>query len=404
MPVATLRRLPPAARPLPRTALLLAVALLPLLASCGAKKPTAKAPPTPEVRVVAVEQKDVPLYREWVGEVLGEQDVEIRARAEGWLEGMHFQEGTMVQKGQLLYTIDPSELRERVAGAEGNLASAQTLLARAKSDVARYRPLAAAGAVSQRELEAAEADMGARQGAVDAARASLNAARLNLGYATVTAPISGLIGMTAARPGDFVGRAPNAVILNTVSRIDQMRVRFSITEQEYLDLARRSNEGERVAQTAEVRLALADGSMYPHPGRVLLAERRVDPATGTLQVETRFPNPQRLLRPGQFGRVHAKFDERKNALVIPARAVTDLQGRKVVWVVGEGDKVEFRVLTPGPQSGHLLVVESGVAAGEKVVVEGMQRLRADMVVKAVPYTPDSTTTPGATQADAPARH
>ena len=364
-------------------------------AGCGKKEQTAAPPPL--VKVVAATQKDVPVSREWVGQTLGAVDIEIRARVDGWLESIDFREGTEVKKGALLYTIDATELEQRVAEARAKLAEAKTLFARAESDVNRYRPLAAAGAVSQRDLESAEAEYGARQGEVDAAEAGLRLAEINLGYARITSPIDGLIGISAARVGDYVGRAPNPVILNTISRVDSIHVRFSITEKEYLELVRKlqaTPEEGRPKDRFPLQLVLADGSQYPYPGTVAYGQRQIDSATGTLQLEASFPNPERLLRPGQFARVVSLIDVRKGAVVVPARAVTELQGQYLVLVVGEGNKVEMRRIVAGPAAGPFKVVEKGVNAGEKVIVEGMQRVRPDMVVNATEVPADSVARAG----------
>ncbi|MGH7495873.1 MAG: efflux RND transporter periplasmic adaptor subunit [bacterium] len=359
---------------------------------CGEKEPTTTAAPT-EVKVVAVAQRDVPITREWVGQTLGAVDIEIRARVNGWLQGIHFREGTEVKKGALLYTIDTSELDQTVAESKGKLAEARTLLARAESDVNRYRPLAAAGAVSQRDLETALAEYGARKGEVEAAQASLRLTEINLGYAHITAPIDGLIGISAARVGDFVGRPPNPVILNTISRVDSIHVRFSITEQEYLELVRQlQTEAQQAAQRQkrELEMVLADGSRYPYKGHVSFAQRQIDAATGTLQFEASFPNPERLVRPGQFARIMTVVDQRKGAVVVPGRALTELQGQYLLYVVGEGNKVVMRRVVLGPKAGAFTVIEQGVNAGEKVIVEGLQRIRPDMVVAPTEISADST--------------
>lgn len=359
---------------------------------CGEKEQTTSAAPV-EVKVVAAVQKDVPISKEWVGQTLGAVDIEIRARVNGWLQGIHFREGTEVKKGTLLYTIDTSELDQAVAETKGRLAEARTLLARAESDVNRYRPLAAAGAVSQRDLETALAEYGARKGEVEAAQASLRLAEINLGYAKIAAPIDGLIGISAARVGDFVGRPPNAVILNTISRVDSVHVRFSITEQEYLELVRQLRADAQEAaprQKRELDMILADGSRYPYKGSITFAQRQIDAATGTLQFEASFPNPERLVRPGQFARILAVVDERKGAVVVPVRAITELQGQNLVYIVGEGNKVAMRRVVLGPKAGAFTVIEQGVNAGEKVIVEGLQRIRPDVVVSPTEISPDST--------------
>ncbi len=371
--------------------LALVALLLTLLPGCGEKEQTTAAPT--EVKVTEALQKDVPVRREWVGQTLGAVDIEIRARVDGWLQGIHFREGTEVKKGTLLYTIDASELQQKVAEAKARLAEAQTLLVRAESDVNRYQPLAAAGAVSQRDLETALAEYGARKEEVAAARASLRLAEIDLGYARITAPIDGLIGISAAREGDFVGRPPNAVILNTISRVDSVHVRFSITEQEYLELVRQFQAQEPQTaprQKRELEMVLADGSLYPYKGTISFAQRQIDAATGTLQFEASFPNPQRLIRPGQFARISTVVAERKGAVVVPAKAITELQGQYLVYTVGEGDKVVLRRVLLGPKAGAFTVIEQGIQPGEKVIVEGLQRIRPDMVVSATEISPDST--------------
>lgn len=366
------------------------------LAGCGGGKQDGPGAPL-EVGVAEAVAKDVPILREWVGQTYGAQDVEIRARTEGWLLGIHFTEGSTVRKGQLLYTIDPSELQERYNQAVARRAEVGTMLAQAEADVQRYRPLAQAGAVSQRTLEIAEANLKARQSELEAAEAGVRFANINLGYSTIHSPVDGLIGLSLAKPGEFVGKYPNPIILNTVSSVDTVRARFSITEREYLDLVRRASRGEgRPAQERRpLDLILADGSVHPHPGFVKVAEREVDPTTGTLMVEALFPNPERTLRPGQFARVRAAVETRKNAVVIPSRAVLDLQGIKMVYVVGPDNKAQNRRVTIGAVVGDESVVDDGVAAGERVIVEGLVRVRPDMVV-----SPRSGSAPAADSARA----
>jgi len=379
-------------------ALMISIALVAgVLSGCTEEKQAA--PSAPEVQVVEVIQRDMPITKEWVGQTTGAEDVEIRARVNGWLTSINFREGTEVGKGTLLYTIDDSELRQQVAEAQGRLAQARTMLARAKSDVNRYRPLAEAGAVSQRDLETALAEAGSQQGEVDAAEASLKVAEINLSYARVTAPIDGLIGISAARVGDFVGRPPNPVILNTMSRVDSVHVRFSISEQEYLDIVRRATVQQRAeggGKKTEFELVLADGLTYPLKGRLVYLQREIDASTGTLLLETSFPNPDKILRPGQFARVRAIFSEVKGATVIPTRAVTELQGQYIVYAVGADNKAQFRKVQLGPKLGRLQIIEQGVNPGEKIVVEGIQKVRPDMILAptTVEYPGDSTSVAG----------
>lgn len=376
----------------PRIAVVAAVLACSIITMAGCSKKEAPPPPPLQVKVFEAVKKDLPVFREWVGQAYGIVDIELRARVAGWLQGIHFREGTHVQEGDLLYTIDQSELQQAVAQGKARVAEVRTLLVRAKSDVDRYRPLAEAGAVSKRDLESAEAEYGARLSELDAAQAELNVAQINLGYATIRAPISGLIGISAARVGDFVGRAPNVIILNTISKIDTVRVKFSVSEQEYLDIVRRVQQlraAEKKEPPLELEMVLADGSVFPNKGRALNIERNVDPATGTLRIEAAFKNTGNLVRPGQFARVRGKFDELKDVVVVPARAILEIQGQPTLYVIGPDNKAQFRRLKAGPVISGDRVVYEGVAAGEKVVVEGIQRVRPDMVVNPVTLSADS---------------
>ncbi len=363
-----------------------------LMMISGCSKQEAPPPPPLQVRVAEAVKKDLPVYREWVGQTYGIVDIELRARVAGWLQGIHFSEGTEVKEGALLYTIDQSELLQAVAEGKARVAQVRTMLVQSKSDVDRYRPLAEAGAVSKRDLERAEADYGARQSELEAAQAELNVAQINLGYATVRAPISGLIGISSARIGDFVGRAPNVIILNTISRVDTIRVKFSISEQEYLDFFRRYKERQAAGVKepgTDFELVLADGSVFPNKGRALYIERNVDPATGTLRLEAAFLNSGKVLRPGQFARVRAIFDQMNDVVVVPARAIMEIQGQPTVYVVGPENKAQFRRLNAGPVVDGFRVVFEGVSEGEKVIVEGTQRVRPEMIVDPVMIPADS---------------
>jgi membrane fusion protein (multidrug efflux system) len=354
-----------------------------IISSCGEEEKPLAAPP--EVQVTKAVKMDVPITGEWVGQTLGAVDIEIRARVEGWLKGIHFREGTEVRQGTLLYTIDATELEQSVAEAQGQVASAQTLLAQAEADVKRYTPLAEVGAVSKRDLEIAIAEYEARKGQVDAAVASLNLTKINLGYCNITAPVTGLIGISAARVGDFVGRPPNAIILNTISRVDSIHVRFSISEQEYLDLMRRLDQikASLKGKKREIEMVLSDGSVYPQKGVISFAQRQIDAATGTLLFEASFPNKERILRPGQFAKIRIVIDERKDATVIPLRSIFEIQGQKNVYVVDADNKVVMRVVTTGPSYNNNVVIESGVNPDENVIYEGILKVKPDVVVSPI---------------------
>ncbi|HYV85764.1 MAG TPA: efflux RND transporter periplasmic adaptor subunit [Patescibacteria group bacterium] len=365
-----------------------------ILPACS--KPAATVAPPIEVPVVQVIQRDTPITAERVGQIYGAEDIELRARVAGFLESIHFKEGSTVRKGDLLYTIDPREEQEKVAEVQGELASAKTRLVKAQSDVRRYRPLAEMHAVSQADLDSAVAEEGAATGQVDAAEAALRSARISLGYTRISSPIDGLIGMTQAKVGDYVGQFPNPVVLNTVSNVSTVQARFAITERDYLDLVHKfGTQGEGATRHDDIELLLADGSVYPHKGSLDFADRQVDPSTGTLRIQASFPNPDRVLRPGQYARVRIVIDVRKGALLVPQRAVQELQGQQMVSIVGADDAVESRTLQMGPRIGGLWMVDQGLKPGDRVILEGAQKVRpgTKVVPKEVPAPDDPVAAP-----------
>ena len=324
----------------------------------------------PEITVVEVLQRDVPVYKEFVGEVFGEKDIPIRARAEGFLEGLHFDEGSMVTKGQLLYTIDRKPLEARVNTQKSKVAEAMTMLAKAKSDLDRYKPLAEENAVSQSDLDAAQAMYDAAVSSLDAARSNLRSAQIELGYTTIYAPINGIIGKTKAKVGDFVGREPNPVILNVVSATENVKVVFFLTESEYLELFRQISAlrqkrnlkpGERLERPegGNLELILSDGSIYEHKGTVDFIDRGIDATTGSILVQGNFINPDLILRPGLFAKVKVEMEVITGALLIPQRCVMELQGRYSVYVVNESNTVEARQIIPGQRIDDYWLVSEG---------------------------------------------
>jgi membrane fusion protein (multidrug efflux system) len=355
-----------------------------IASACGGETAPA-APPPPEVLVSPVEQRDVPVVTELVGQTKGSQDVEIRARVEGYLETVAFTEGSIVRKGQTLYHIDPKPLQATLSNARADLATAEARLAKTNNDVNRLRPLAARQAVSQQELDNAVANQDAAKAQVDAHVAEVEKARLDLGYTTITSPISGMVGTTLVRAGNLVGRG-ESTLLTTVSEIDPILFTAGISEAEYLRIARRADElrKELGGKPVPVDLLLADGVVHSHQGRVDAIERAVDPATGTLSVQFRFPNPGGIVRPGQYGRVRFVLETRKNALLVPQRAVQELQSLYSVAVVGSDNKLTVKTVKVGPRVGSEWIIESGLSAGERVVVEGAQRVRPGTVVTPKP--------------------
>lgn len=364
--------------------------------ACGGETAPA-APPPPEVLVATVEQRDVPVVTELVGQTKGSQDVEIRARVEGYLEDVAFTEGSIVRKGQLLYRIDPKPLQATLANAKADLATAQARFAKANNDVSRLRPLAARQAVSQQELDNAVAAQDASKAQVEAQTASVDKAQLDLGYATITSPINGMVGTTLVRAGNLVGRG-ESTLLTTVSEIDPILFTAGISEAEYLRIARRADDikKEQGGKPVPVDLILADGGVHSQQGRVDAIERAVDPATGTLSVQFRFANPGGLIRPGQFGRARFVLETKRNALLVPQRAVQELQSLYSVAVTGSDNKLDVKTVTVGPRIGTQWVIESGLTAGERVVVEGAQRVRPGTIVAPKP-APAATTDTGAAQ-------
>ncbi len=352
--------------------------------SCKEKEVKTSLPP--KIPVVEVIQKDVPIYQEFIGQVYGKKDIPIRARVEGMLEGIHFREGFMVSRGQLLYTIDSLPYKANVNVQKSKLAEAETHLVKAKNDLDRYKPLAEMNAVSKSDLDAKQAQYDAALSAVEAAKANLHSALIELGYCRIYSPITGIIGKTLAQVGDFVGREPNPVILNVVSKTDEVRVTFFLTESDYLNLSRRHRKniedgvkGESVKKE-KMELILSDGTLYNHTGTVDFIDRGVDPETGTILVQATFPNPDLLLRPGLYARVKAKMRTVKGGLLIPQRCVMELQGEYSVFVVNDADEVEPRIIKVGAGIGDMLLVTEGLKPGEKVVLEGLQKVGRGMKV------------------------
>jgi len=369
----------------------LAVAAMAAAFAAACEKPQAAPPPAPEVYVVTVVQKDVPTYLDLVGQTEGEQDVDVRARVEGFLETMDFREGTFVRKGQQLYLIDPKPFESALAQAKADKANAQARLEKASNDVRRYTPLVAKQAVSQQELDNAKASQDAGTAEVAAAAAAVEKAQLDLGYTKVTSPVDGLIGFTKVKPGTLVGRG-ESTLLTTVSQINPIVLRVGVTEADYLRVIKQrdASQGDQPAVDRRIELTLADGSVYPEPGKVKTVERAVNAATGTLSMQVEFANPNNIVRPGQYGRARILLEMRKNALLVPQRAVQELQSLRSVAVVA-GNKVEFRNVKAGPRVDSMWVIEEGLKPGDQVVAEGLQALRDGIEVRTKPMPPPETT-------------
>ena len=377
-----------------------------LAAPIACSKNEAPPPPPPaEVQVAEVVRKDVPIYIELVGSTLGSEDIEIRPRIEGYLISMNFSEGSFVRKGQLLYKIDPQPLEAALAEAKADLATAQARLDKTKNDVARYRPLAKQQAVSQQELDNALSAQEAAEAQVAAHNAKIAKAKLDLAYTSITSPIDGLIGTTQKKVGSLVSRGESTP-LTTVSQINPILFRCAIAESEYLRLARRGAERDKSPDKKfAAELILADGTVHPHKGRLDVVERAVDPTTGTLTGQFSFPNPERILRPSQYGRARFVTDVRQDAALVPQRAVQEIQGLYSVAVVKPDATVEQRMVKAGARVGSFWIIESGLKPGEKVIVEGLQKVQPGVKVnaKTVKLEEEASRPPSAPPAESKAK-
>ena len=355
------------------------VAALSLSAVVGCGKKEAFTLPTPEVYVTQAVQKDVPVTMELVGQTAGSKDVEIRARVEGYLESVNFREGDYVKQGDLLYTIDPKPLEATVAQAKANVATAQAKLVQAQQDVDRLKPLAEQQAVSKRDYDNSVSNRDAAKAQLDASKAALDSAQLNLGYTRITAPLSGLADLSKVKPGNLVGRG-ESTLLTTISIIDPIYFTANLNEADYLRLAAQHPKGPPPeGQRKPVDLVLANGAMYPEKGHLDAIQRSIDPKTGTLAARLVFPNPTRILRPGQYGRIQFVIDTLKGAVCVPQKAVAELQGVQQVVVVGADKKAEIRTVKVGTPLrralGHPGRAEGGRDGGRRRAPEGEARRR-----------------------------
>ncbi|MDP9302123.1 MAG: efflux RND transporter periplasmic adaptor subunit [Actinomycetota bacterium] len=360
--------------------------------SCGKKQ--APPPPPPVVEVATVIQKDVPITKEWIGSLDGFVNADIRPQVTGYVLSQVYKEGSFVRRGDVLFEIDPRQFQAALDQAKGFLAQNEAALGKAKLDVARFKPLVAERAISQQELDNAVSAERQAQANVDSARAAVEQAQLNLGWTKVKSPIDGIAGIAKSQVGDLVN---GQTTMTTVSVVDPIKVYFNPSEQEYMAWAQKRGPVDAVRSTPPqdkgmLSLVLSDGTAYPQRGDPVLANRNVDVKTGTIQVEGVFPNPNHLLRPGQYAKVHAAMDVKKGAILVPQRAVSELQGLFQVAVVGPSDKVEIRPVQTGDRIGSLWIIEKGLSPGDRVVVEGIQKVKPDMVVN--PKPAEENATPG----------
>jgi membrane fusion protein (multidrug efflux system) len=351
------------------------------LAGCGKKTETVAVAPV-KVNVVKAIENDVPMYEDFVAQVSGESDVDIRARVDGWITSVNFKEGSKVKKGDLLYIIDDVQYKTNVDRQASELTRAKTELVHAKNDLSRVRPLTEQNALSKKDLDNAIAAHDAAVAQVGASEASLQNAKIELGYTRVYAPFDGVVGTSNMRVGDYVSRLGTSSVLATISSIGAVRVRFQISEREYLRIAKMTQE-ELAAARKNVQLILADDSIYPQTGVVNFADREIDPKTGTLTIETTFPNPTGLLRPGMFVKTRILLSTYPNAVMVPQRSVFQLQTMAQVFTVTDSSTLKVTVVEVGPKIGDGWIIKKGLKAGDRVAVIGVASLTPNSKIEAV---------------------
>ena len=373
-------------------------------------KSTEKAPPPPIIEVAPVEQRDVPVYQEWIGTLTGQVNADVKAQVTGYLLKQLYKEGSYVKKGQLLFEIDARPFQAALDQAKGQLAQAQAQLVqneaqlataeanqlKSQQDVEKYGPLAQAEAVSKQDfdnatqtntankaqVQAAKAAIGAAKAQIQASQATVETATINLNFTRIVSPIDGVAGFAQAQVGDLVSTSSG--VLTTVSTLDPIKDYFSVSEQEYLTLQKQFSGS--YSDGWKLQLILADGTTYPREGHFYFADRAVDRNTGAIQLWGLFPNPGNVLRPGQYGKVRAILRVQQNALLIPQAAVTEEQGSYSVDVVGDDNRVAMRPVQVGDRTGTLWVIRDGLNPGERVVAEGQQNLKPGMLVQPKAFT------------------
>ena len=354
---------------------------------CGKKAVQTEAAPPPEVLVAQVVKGDVPIVREWIGTLNGSENADIRARVNGYLQKKDYQEGSYVKEGDLMFEIDPRPFEAALAEAKSQLLQQQAVQLATQADFERSQDLFNKKVISVQEFENKRQLNQANVAKVAALEAAVETAQLNLGYTKIAAPVDGIAGIAKAQIGDLVG-AGSAEPLTTVSKIDPIRLYFPISEKSYKDNADALQEAMQKPESERkeaIELVFADGTVYPRKGKFSFVDRQVDPTTGTILIAANFPNPEHTLRPGQFAKARAEVGKISGALLVPERALVELQGSYQIGVLGEDNKAEIRPIKIGPRYKGQVVVTEGLKEGEKVIVEGVQKVRPGMVVTAKPY-------------------
>jgi membrane fusion protein (multidrug efflux system) len=368
------------------TALVSAVLLLHALGCSNGNVRAAAPPPPPVVEVAAVIQKDVPVQGEWVGTLEGYVNAQIQPQVSGYLIRQDYHEGAFVKKGQLLFEIDPRPSQAVLDQAKGQLAQAEAQMANAELNVKRDIPEAEAHAIPQSQLDSDTESLRGAKAAVETGRASVEQAELNLGYTRVVSLIDGIAGINTVQVGNLVGPS---TVLTAVSQVSPIKVYFPISEREYLRMADGGGPGSvdflTHASRSPLQLTLADGSAYPHPGRIIFADRQVNTQTGTIQIVGEFPNSKNLLRPGQYARIQTPTGNITGALLVPQAAVNQLQGTYEVTVIGADSRAQLRTVEVGPRVGTLWVITTGLKPGERVVAVGAEKAKEGELVNPTPY-------------------
>ena len=359
---------------------LLAIILF-MFVTMGCSKGPQEAPPAPAVEVMTVIQKDVPVYKEWIGTLDGMVNATIRAQVQGYLIKQVYKEGELVKAGQILFEIDPRTFQAALEQAQGQLEAQQARWTTAKANLARIKPLADQNAVSKKDLDDSIGTEQAAKAAVLSAQAAVDKAKLDLGFTRITSPVDGISGLAKTQIGNLVG--PGATEeLTTVSTVNPIKAYIEVSEQEYIQYGRNA---EKKVENLRADLILADGSVYPYKGTFGFADRQIDVKTGTIRMAAIFPNPGNFLRPGQYGKIRVASSIRKDALLVPQRAVAEVQGKYMVAVVGADNKVDIRPVQTAERVDSLWVILEGLKPGERVVVEGIQKVRPGMTVTPKPF-------------------
>ncbi len=359
--------------------------LLVTIISC--KNNEQKAPPVIEIPFITVENNDVPIFQDFAAQTYGELDIDLVARVDGILTGIYFKEGQKVSKGQLLYTIDPMEYKAKVDIAKGRMEAAKSNLVNAQEELNRIRPLAKMNAVSIRDLDASVAREEAAQSNFESASAALKNQEIILSYCSIHSPINGVIGMSLAREGNYISKFGVTSKLNTVSDLDNIRARFVISETVYLNYQKTKKEVDKIT---DLSLILSNGSIHPHKGTLNFSDARIDVTTGTITIETQFPNPDLTLRSGQFSKVRVLVKTEKDAIVIPQKAISEMQGLFQVRVVTPDNKTEIKVIEVGPKVGTNWLVTKGLTVGDKVAIVGSLFIPPGATIAPVPYSETET--------------